>query len=83
VGCVFTYRAAEQAYRAAELRPARLAVAAAGVLTDMAKCKAGRTALLEERQFVLHLILPPLEAALSLKGMHQVQQRVVHSRTWR
>jgi hypothetical protein len=33
-------------YRAAELRPARLVVAAAGVIRDLAKCEAGRAALL-------------------------------------
>jgi hypothetical protein len=70
-------------YRAAELRPARLAVSAAGVLGDLAKCEAGRAALLDQRQSVLQFILPPLEAALILKGMHQVQQRVPTCRAWR
>ena len=64
-------------YRAAELRPGRLIVAAAGVIRDLAKCEAGRAALLERRQEVAASVLPALAAALNLKAMHQVQQRVL------
>ena len=63
-------------YRAAELRPARLAVAAVGAQRDLAASDAGRTALLQRCQEVVTCVLPPLEAALTLKGMHQVQQRI-------
>jgi hypothetical protein len=62
--------------RAAELRPARLAVAAVGALRDLAKCEAGRAALLQQRQEVVTFVLPSLKEALTLKGMHQVQQHI-------
>lgn len=62
-------------YRAAELRPARLAAAAVGVLRDLAGSDAGRAALLRQRQRVVTCVLASLEAALPLKAMHQVQQR--------
>lgn len=63
-------------YRAAELRPARLAVAAVGALRDLAASHAGRAALLQYRQEVVAFVLPSLEAALQLRGLHQVQQRI-------
>ena len=43
----------------------------------MTKCEAGRTALLQQRQLVVVAVLPSLEAALPLKGMHQVQPAIL------
>jgi hypothetical protein len=60
-------------YRAAELRPARLAAAAAAVLSELAASDAGRAALLQLRQEAVAAVLRSLKAALDLKGMHQVQ----------
>jgi hypothetical protein len=60
-------------YRAAELRPARLAAAAIGVLRDLAGSDAGRAALLQQRQRVVASVLASLKATLPLKALHQVQ----------